>query len=141
MFRYLDLVLLLKDKPTSNMYTIHHSAHYCTVCTCHPLFTFSALYHNVFHGNLLDITAKHNTVDRVRNREALHGLPEFKMNHKSTSIYKTATLLTQSIGDCDSRWVNLGFKYLICVKNKKITSLSAAAGGTALKLRGTPAGG
>ena len=63
------------------------------------------------------------------------------MNHKSTSIYKTATLLTQSIGDCDSRWVNLGFKYLICVKNKKITSLSAAAGGTALKLRGTPAGG
>ena len=62
------------------------------------------------------------------------------MNHKSTSIYKTATLLTQSIGDCDSRWVNLGFKYLICVKNEMITSLWAA-GGTALKLRGTPAGG
>ena len=61
-------------------------------------------------------------------------------DHKSTSIYKTITLLIQSFRDCDYLRVNLGFKYLICVKNEMITSLWAA-GGTALKLRGTPAGG
>ena len=77
-----------------------------------------------------------HTVDRVRLGKHCMELKNF-MNHELTSIYKT-TLLTRRIGD--SLRLNLGFKYLICVKNQMITSLQAA-GGTALKLRGTPAGG